>query len=166
MYLEFLYIFIDYLVILKKRVLFFEWGLPAITGVVCMVLSYGFGINSQYAIIDKSFGYVGTLLGFTLAALTLLLSIDKMKEAKEYKIDRIIHNRQATLYDLIIISYTYLIVVEGILCLSFFIAKMFDFLYIEKIAIALNALYIVLLFNVLLATIRTITDMYFILIKR
>lgn len=165
MYLEFLYIFIDYLVILKKRVLFFEWGLPAITGVVCMVLSYGFGINSQYAIIDKSFGYVGTLLGFTLAALTLLLSIDKMKEAREYKIDRIIHNRQATLYDLIIISYTYLIVVEGILCLSFFIARMFDFLYIEKIAIALNAIYIVLLFNVLLATIRTITDMYFILIK-
>lgn len=130
-----------------------------------MVLSYGFGINSQYAIIDKSFGYVGTLLGFTLAALTLLLSIDKMKEAREYKIDRIIHNRQATLYDLIIISYTYLIVVEGILCLSFFIARMFDFLYIEKIAIALNAIYIVLLFNVLLATIRTITDMYFILIK-
>ena len=166
MYLEFLYIFIDYLVILKKRVLFFEWGLPAITGVVCMVLSYGFGINSQYAIIDKSFGYVGTLLGFTLAALTLLLSIDKMKEAREYKIDRIIHNRQATLYDLIIISYTYLIVVEGILCLSFFIARMFDFLYIEKIAIALNAIYIVLLFNVLLATIRTITEMYFILIKR
>ncbi len=165
MYLEFLYIFIDYLVILKKRVLFFEWGLPAIIGVVCMVLSYGFCINSQYAIIDKSFGYVGTLLGFTLAALTLLLSIDKMKEAKEYKIDRIIHNRQATLYDLIIISYTYLIVVEGILCLSFFIARMFDFLYIEKIAIALNAIYIVLLFNVLLATIRTITDMYFILIK-
>lgn len=123
MYLEFLYIFIDYLVILKKRVLFFEWGLPAITGVVCMVLSYGFGINSQYAIIDKSFGYVGTLLGFTLAALTLLLSIDKMKEAKEYKIDRIIHNRQATLYDLIIISYTYLIVVEGILCLSFLLQK-------------------------------------------
>ena len=165
MYLEFLYIFIDYFVILKKRVLFFEWGLPTIAGAICIALSFGFGINNQFAIIDKSFGYVGTLLGFTLAALTLLLSSDKMKEAKEYKIERIIHNRQATLYDLVIISYTYLIVVEGILCLSFFIARMFDFLYIEKIAIALNAIYIVLLFNVLLATIRTITDMYFILIK-
>lgn len=166
MYLEFLYIFIDYFVILKKRVLFFEWGLPTIAGVICIALSFGFGINNQFAIIDKSFGYVGTLLGFTLAALTLLLSSDKMKEAKEYKIERIIHNRQATLYDLVIISYTYLIVVEGILCLSFFIAKLFDFLYIEKIAVVLNAIYIVLLFNVLLATIRTITDMYFILIKR
>ena len=141
-------------------------GLPAITGVVCMVLAYGFGINSQYAIIDKSFGYVGTLLGFTLAALTLLLSSDKMTEAKEYKIDRKFHNRQATLYDLVIISYTYLIVIEGILCLSFFIAKLFGFLYIEKFAIILNAIYIVLLFNILLTTIRTITDMYFILIKR
>lgn len=166
MYLEFLYIFIDYFVILKKRVLFFEWGFPALAGVVCMGLSYGFGINSQYAIIDKSFGYVGTLLGFTLAALTLLLTSDKITETKEYRIKRKIHNRQATLYDLVIISYTYLIVVEGILCLSFFIAKLFCFLYIEKIAIVLNAIYIALLFNILLATIRTITDMYFILIKR
>jgi hypothetical protein len=123
-------------------------------------------INNQYAIIEKSFGYVGTLLGFTLAALTLLLSSDKMKDAKNYLIDRMLHNRQASLYDLVVISYTYLIVVEGILCISFFFAELFDFVYIEKIAIILNSLYVVLLFNVLLATIRTITDMYFILIKR
>ena len=123
-------------------------------------------INNQYAIIEKSFGYVGTLLGFTLAALTLLLSSDKMKDAKNYLIDRMLHNRQASLYDLVVISYTYLIVVEGILCISFFFAELFDFVYIEQIAIILNSLYVVLLFNVLLATIRTITDMYFILIKR
>lgn len=123
-------------------------------------------INNQYAIIEKSFGYVGTLLGFTLAALTLLLSSDKMKDAKNYLIDRMLHNRQASLYDLVVISYTYLIVVEGILCISFFFAELFDFVYIEKIAIILNSLYVVLLFNVLLATIRIITDMYFILIKR
>ena len=166
MYLEFLYIFIDYFVLQKKRVLIFEWGLPALIGLICMAMSYVFDVNTQYAIIEKSFGYVGTLLGFTLAALTLLLSSDKMKEAKEYKINKKIHNKQASLYDLVVISYTYLIVVEGILCLSFFIAQLFEFVYIEKIAIALNAIYIVMLFNILLATIRTITDMYFILIKR
>ena len=166
MYLEFLYIFIDYFVLQKKRVLIFEWGLPAHIGLICMAMSYVFDVNTQYAIIEKSFGYVGTLLGFTLAALTLLLSSDKMKEAKEYKINKKIHNKQASLYDLVVISYTYLIVVEGILCLSFFIAQLFEFVYIEKIAIALNAIYIVMLFNILLATIRTITDMYFILIKR
>lgn len=166
MYLEFLYIFIDYFSILKRRVLLFEWGFPVMAGATCMVLSYAFDINNQYAIIEKSFGYVGTLLGFTLAALTLLLSSDKMKDAKNYLIDRMLHNRQASLYDLVVISYTYLIVVEGILCISFFFAELFDFVYIEKIAIILNSLYVVLLFNVLLATIRTITDMYFILIKR
>lgn len=166
MYFEFLYIFIDYFTIINKKVLIFEWGLPLFAGLISVVLSYGFGINTQYAIIEKSFGYVGTLLGFTLAALTLLLSSDKMKGAKEYKIEKIIHNRQASLFDLVVISYTYLIVVEGLLCLSFFIAELFDFVYIEKIAIALNIIYIVLLFNVLLTTIRTITDMYFILIKQ
>ena len=86
MYLEFLYIFIDYFSILKRRVLLFEWGFPVMAGATCMVLSYAFDINNQYAIIEKSFGYVGTLLGFTLAALTLLLSSDKMKDAKNYLI--------------------------------------------------------------------------------
>ena len=166
MYMEFLFVIYDYFAILKKRILLFEWGIPSITGVVCLILSLGFGIDSQYGIIEKSFGYVGTLLGFTLAALTLLLSCEKMKEACEYQLETLLHNRKATLYELVVVSYTYLIVVEGILCISFFIAQLFDFVYIRNIAIIMNTAYIVLLFNVLLVTIRTVADMYFILIKR
>ena len=89
-----------------------------------------------------------------------------MKEAREYQLETVLHNRRATLYELVVVSYTYLIIVEGILCVSFFIAQLFDFIYIRSIAIVLNTMYIVLLFNVLLVTIRTVADMYFILIKR
>lgn len=166
MYMEFLLVIYDYFAILKKRILLFEWSIPSIIGTVCLILSLGFGIDSQYGIIEKSFGYVGTLLGFTLAALTLLLSSEKMKEAREYQLETVLHNRKATLYELVVASYTYLIVVEGILCISFFIAQLFDFVYIRSIAIIMNTAYIVLLFNVLLVTIRTVADMYFILMKR
>ena len=104
--MEFILIIYDYFVILKKRILFFEWGIPSVAGVVCLILSFGFGIDSQYGIIEKSFGYVSTLLGFTLAALTLLLSSEKMEEAREYKIESVLHNRKATLYELVVVSYT------------------------------------------------------------
>ena len=166
MYMEFLFIVCNYFIIQKKKILLFELGIPFITGVVCLILSFGFGIDSQYGIIEKSFGYVGTLLGFTLAALTLLLSSEKIKETREYQLETVLYNRKATLYDLILTSYTYLIVVESILCISFFIVQLFDFVYIRSVAVIFNTLYIFLLFNVLLATIRTVTDMYFILIKR
>lgn len=166
MYLEFLYIFLDYFSTLKKRTIVFEWGLPILTGTTCMFLSYLLDINSQYIIIEKSFEYVGILLGFTLAALTLLLSNDKMKDARGYQTDVIIRGRKASLYDLVIISFTYLILIECFLCIGFLIAQLFNFIFIEKLAICLNSLYIILLFNILMTTIRTITDMYFILIKK
>ena len=166
MYMEFLFVIYDYFVILKKRILWFDWGIPSIIGIVCLIRSFGFGIDSQYGIIEKSFGYVGTLLGFTLAALTLLLSSEKMKEVREYQTETVLHNRKATLYELMVVSYTYLIVVEGILCISFFIAQVFDFVYIRSIAIIMNTAYIVLLFNVLSVTKRTVVDMNFIIMKR
>lgn len=165
MYLEFLIIIIDYFSIIKKSVLLFEWGIPSIVGIACLILSFVFGIDNQYEIIEKSLGYVGTLLGFTLAALTLLLSSDRIKATREYQIEKILHNHKATLYELIVISYTYLIIVEGFLCICFFIAQIFDFVYVRNIAIILNSLYIIFLFNALFTTIRTITDMYFTLIK-
>lgn len=165
MHTEFILIFIDYFSIQKKKVLLFEWIIPAIIGVLCLVLSFVFNIDKQYMIIEKSLGYIGSLLGFTMAALTLLISNNKIKDVSEYKVERVFHNREATLYDIVVASYTYLIVLEGILCISFFVAQLLNFLYFRNIAVILNSIYIVLLFNVLLVTIRIISDMYFILTK-
>lgn len=166
MHAEFILIFIDYFSIQKKKVLLFEWIIPAIIGGLCLVLSFVFNIDRQYVIIEKSLGYIGSLLGFTMAALTLLISNNKINDVSGYKVGRVIHKREATLYDIVVASYTYLIVLEGILCISFFIAQLFNFLYFRNIAVILNSIYIVLLFNVLLVTIRIISDMYFILTKK
>jgi hypothetical protein len=158
-------VFIDYLFTSKKKNLIPEWGLPILLGITCLILSFVYGINSQYYIIEHTFGFVGTLFCFTLASLNMLLGREKMKEASNYKTNIIFRGRKATLYELVIILYAYLILVEGFLCIGYVLAHIFNFVYIKAIAILLNSLYIVLLFNVLITTIRAITETYLILIR-
>lgn len=166
MYLEFLFIFIDYFSVSKKRVLLFEWLFPIVAGISVFIMSYCYGKEEPFHIIEKSVSYLGTLLGFTLAALTLLLSSDKMTEARQYQLDRKIRGHNASLYEFIVVSYSYLIIIESILCICFFIADLFSFIYVELPAAILNSLFITFVFNVLFVTIRTITDLYFILVRK
>ncbi|MBP5455760.1 MAG: hypothetical protein J6Y37_04620 [Paludibacteraceae bacterium] len=165
MNVEFLYVIGDYFSTLEKKCFVTEWVLPIMLGIGCLMLSLC-GIDTQYDVIEKSFGFVGTLFCFTLASLNMLLGRDKMKEADNYQTNIKYRNRQATLYELVVISYTYLILVEGFLCIGYIIAHMFNFVYIKFIATTLNTLYVILLFNILATTIRTISATYFILMKR
>lgn len=163
MYAEFLYVIIDYFTISKSKC--FDWLIPIILGVVCYIVDT-IDNSILFETIEKSISYIGTLLGFTLAALTLLLSTDKMTKAKVYEIGKKIRGNDASLYDQIVVSYTYLIIIEVFLCVSYFVAGMFSFIYIEWAARISNSLFIVLLFHVFFVTVKTITDMYFILTKK
>lgn len=163
MYAEFLYVIIDYFTISKSKL--FDWLIPVVMGALCFIVDI-IDNSILFETIEKSISYIGTLLGFTLAALTLLLSTDKMQEAKNHKIGKKIRGNEASLYDQIVVSYTYLIIIEGFLCVSYFVASVFSFVYIEWGARISNSLFIVLLFHIFFVTVKTITDMYFVLTKK
>lgn len=89
MYLEFLLVIADYFSTLNKRITFYEWGLPILLGITSGILSFVNNGNVLYNIIQNSVPIIATLLGFTLAALTLFLTGNaKIEEAKSYLTDK------------------------------------------------------------------------------
>lgn len=166
MYFEFLFVIGDYISTLTKRVALYEWGIPMVLGITSGVLSFLNEDNLLYSVIQNAVPVIATLLGFTLAALTLFLTGNsKIDEAKKYMTEKKVSGKRISLYKLIVISYSYLILIETILCIGYYIGILFPFIYNIYVCVGLNTIFIVLMLNVLLSTIRSITDLYFVITR-
>ena len=166
MYFEFIFVIGDYISTLNKRVALYEWGIPVVLGITSGVLSYLNDANLLYNVIQSAVPIIATLLGFTLAALTLFLTGNsKIEDAKKYMTEKKMSGKKISLYKLIVISYSYLILIETILCIGYYIGILFPFIYNIYVCVGLNTIFIVLMLNVLLSTIRSITDLYFVITR-
>ena len=167
MYFEFLFVIVDYFSTLNKRIAIYEWGLPILLGITSGILSFVNNNNVLYNIIQNSEPIIATLLGFTLAALTLFLTGNsKIEETKNFITKKKISGKPISLYRLIIVSYSYLILVETILCVGFYIASLFPYNTNLYICITANSIFIIVMFNTFFTTIRSISDLYFIITKK
>lgn len=165
MYCEFIFVLIDYFSSIDKRIAIYEWAIPAILGcAIGWYAMYSDNINLPYEAIKELMAFLATLLGFTLAALTLFLT-GRVEHTKKYLTNKMIRGKNISLYRLTIISYSYIIIIEAFLCLGFYISRTFDFTINQHVALSTNCFFIVITLNVLLATIRTITDLYLIITK-
>ena len=166
MYFEFLFVIGDYISTLTKRVAIYEWGIPVVLGIASGVLSYLNDTNLLYNVIQSAVPIIATLLGFTLAALTLFLTGNsKIEDAKKYKTEKKISGKKISLYKLIVVSYSYLILIETILCIGYYIGILFPFINNVYVCVGFNTIFIVLMLNVLFSTIRSITDLYFVITR-
>lgn len=166
MYLEFLLVIADYFSILNKRIAIYEWGIPIILGITSGVFAI-YNDVSLYSVVQNSVPVIATLLGFTLAALTLFLTGNsKIEEAKNYITNKKILGKPISLYRLIVVNYSYLILVETILCISFYIASLFPYVSNQFVCTIVNSVFIIVMFNSFFSTIRSITDLYFIITKK
>lgn len=166
MYFEFLFVIGDYISTLTKRVAIYEWGIPVVLGITSGVLSYLNDANLLYNVIQSAVPIIATLLGFTLAALTLFLTGNsKIEDAKKYLTEKKVSGKRISLYKLIVISYSYLILIETILCIGYYIGILFPFISNMYVCVGLNTIFIVLMLNVLFSTIRSITDLYFVITR-
>lgn len=166
MYFEFLFVIGDYISTLSKRVAIYEWGIPVVLGITSGVLSYLNDANLLYNVIQSAVPIIATLLGFTLAALTLFLTGNsKIEDAKKYMTEKKVSGKRISLYKLIVISYSYLILIETILCIGYYIGILFPFINNIYICVGINTIFIVLMLNVLFSTIRSITDLYFVITR-
>lgn len=166
MYFEFLFVIGDYFSTLTKRVAIYEWGIPVVLGITSGILSYLNEANLLYDVIQSTVPIIATLLGFTLAALTLFLTGNsKIEEAKKYMTEKKVSGKRISLYKLIVISYSYLILIETILCIGYYIGILFPFISNMYVCVGINTIFIVLMLNVLFSTIRSITDLYFVITR-
>ena len=165
--MEFLFVIVDYFSTLNKRTAFYEWGIPLIIGITSGILSFINNDKVPYNIIQNSVPIIATLLGFTLAALTLFLTGNsKLEESKNFITNKKILGKPISLYQLIVISYSYLILIETILCISFHIASLFPYINNQYFCTIANTIFIIAMFNTLFVTIRSISDLYFIITKK
>lgn len=165
MYCEFIFILIDYISSINKRISIYEWGIPIVLSVIIgWSAIHSDKTNLPYEVIKELIVFLTTLLGFTLAALTLFLT-GRVEKTKTYITNKMIRGKNISLYRLTIISYSYIIIVEAFLCLVFYTSKALGIVVNPHVALFVNCCFMALTFNVLLATIRTITDLYLIITK-
>lgn len=166
MYLEFVFVILDYFSTLTKRIAFYEWGIPLILGITSGLFSFWNSPNLLYNVIKEAIPIIATLLGFTLAALTLFLTGNsKIEEAKRFLTEKRIAGKKISLYKLIVVSYSYLILIETILCIGYYIGTLFPYVNNMYICTVLNTIFIIFMLNVLFSTIRSITDLYFVITR-
>ena len=164
MYVEFFFVVLHYYSTLTRRDFLFELVLP-------FAISFAFGVfglsDNHTEVISDSLSLLRVLLGFTMATLALFLTKNPhVSETKEYMTDRMLMGKKISLYKYIILSFAYLIISETLIQIIFFVYQLSPIRFVGQFLLIVKLLYIFIFFHILLATVRVITETYFVLIKQ
>lgn len=163
MYLEFLFVLFFYIISLKCRDFLLEIVIPAGIALAYYFLSQ----NAHEDILKESLSFLRILLGFTMASLALFLTKNpNLEEVMQCMTERYVNNKQLSLYEYIVLSFTYLIIIESFIHFFYFLYKLRPIGLSLDMEFILKAVYVYLFFHILLATIRAITEVYQTLIGR
>lgn len=170
MYLEFLLLIADYYRTVSKRIFFFEWLIPFLTGIgVFLLLFFGSSTSATIVFKDNAINLLGILVGFSITIITILTTgqgqnLNEIKN-KETKIE--INNKKITLFRLLLINFTYSVIIEVALIITCLIYP----LLIDNIDFSKNIKYVgfsilvFLILHIMLLTMRNLSDFYLILVK-
>lgn len=170
MYLEFILLISDYYRTISKRIFLYEWLLPFIIGIgIFLLLYFGSSTSATTVFKDNAINLLGILVGFSITIITILTTgqgqnLDEIKN-KETKIE--INKQKITLFRLLLINFTYSVVIE----IGLIIICLIYPLLIDNIEIDTNLKYfgfstlVFLILHIMLLTMRNLTDFYLILVK-
>jgi hypothetical protein len=170
MYLEFLLLIADYFRTVSKRIFLFEWLFPFIVGIsIFLLLLFGSSTSATIVFKDNAINLLGILVGFSITVITILTTGQgqNLDEIKEKKTKIKINNELITLFRLLLINFTYSVIIEVALIIICLIYP----LIIDNIKINENIKYVgfstlvFLILHIMLLTMRNLTDFYLILIK-
>jgi len=170
MYLEFFILIVDYFRTLNKRIIIYEWLLPLVLGlIIFFLLKIGANVNATKIFKDNSINLLGILAGFSITIITILTTghSRNLEQIKKVETKVKIGNNKVTLYRLLLINFTYSVILEAFLiifCLTYP-------LVLSNLEIPIIGKYVVfsvlvfLIIHVLLLTIRNLTDFYLIITR-
>lgn len=170
MYLEFLLLISDYFRTVSRRVFYFEWVLPFLIGIgTFLLLAVGATTSATIVFKDNAINLLGILVGFSITIITILTTGQgqNLDEIKNAKTNIKINNENITLFRLLLINFTYSVIVE----VGLIIVCLIYPLLIENININQNLKYfgfsflVFLILHIMLLTMRNLTDFYLILVK-
>ncbi|MCP4054354.1 MAG: hypothetical protein GY739_15100 [Mesoflavibacter sp.] len=170
MYLEFLLLIADYFRTVSRRVFIFEWLIPLFIGIgVFLLLFFGTTTSATIVFKDNAINLLGILVGFSITIITILTTGQgqNLDEIKNKKTKIKINKEKITLFRLLLINFTYSVIVE----VGLIIVCLIYPLLIENIKFSQNLKYagfsvlVFLIIHIMLLTIRNLTDFYLILVK-
>jgi hypothetical protein len=162
MHFSFLFIIQDYLSMLSTKGIIMEYVCPLIIAMLSCVFG---SCETQYHYIEQVVPFIGGLLGFTLAALTLLATSEFIrKKTVDYGTSYKINGRCCSMYKLILISFSYQIIQEAILCIAYYLSLLYDIHICDLLRGLVNTVFISLSLSVLFATLRMVAMLYLIVI--
>lgn len=170
MYLDFIILFSDYFRTLNRRILLFEWVLPAFLS-LCFFCSLRLN-NSEKNLMayrENIISLFGVLIGFSITIITLLLTAnnDNIKILQNNLTKNKLGRRQLSLYEMMIMNFSYSIVMEVFVIVAnlFFPAlnAHLQFCFTTKLILfSINSLFVL---HILLLNVRNISDLYFSLVS-
>jgi hypothetical protein len=169
LYLEFLYPITDYFRTLKRNEAYFELAMPLICAIlVNLFILTNINLEKLGSFIGYIINFLAILVGFSITAVTILSSESgqRFEILRKMETDRKIGNKPIHGYQLILITFIYVILVEFFTLaynLIYYLSWMNGiFISYYKIIISIN---IFLMFHVIALNIRNITNFYFIFWK-
>jgi hypothetical protein len=130
--------------------------------------NYNFEVFFKFK--ESSLNILGVLLGISIAIITILVTGGgkNLEQIRNVKTPVKINNKQVSLYELLLINFSYTIVIEIFVILSCLILPLFTkfILFSNEIKITLYGFLVFLTIQILLVTIRNITDFYLIVSKK
>jgi len=171
MYLEFLLLITDYFRTLSFRIVLYEIIVPMLVSLAIFFLLF-FGENLiGFSDFNQSvLTLLGVLSGFSITIITILntSNSNNIEEIKKRMTVYQIGNKKISLFVLLIINFTYSVVVELLLiivCLFYpFLIANVDMNFNFKLGCF--SLLCGVVVHILLLTIRNLTDFYFILLRK
>ena len=169
MYLEFIILIFDYFKTLNSRIVVYEIIIPLIVSIlVFFSLLLGKNTSVCFTFGKNALTLLGILLGFSITIITILTTGNSknLVAIQKKQTKHSIGTTKVTLFNLLLINFTYSVVLEIIFVLLLypFVLANFSISLISKIIV-----FSILtggVIHVLLLTMRNLTDFYLILIKK
>lgn len=170
MYLEFFLLFLDYFKTLNKRVFIYEWVFPLIVSFILFFLNCRYDLSSFKIFKENSINILGVLLGFSIAIITIITtgSGKNIEGIKNEKTNFRKNNVNLSLYDLILINFTYSVILEILVLINCLLIPLLSNLFEinHRIKLIMYSTMVFLVLHILLLTMRNLTDFYLIITKK
>lgn len=169
MYLEFIFVILDYFKTINRAIIVYEWLIPFVASVAVFICLIYWDVFSK-EIAGHLVTLLGVLIGFSITGLSVI-SIGSNKIIEQLKATlakpkiKISHS-YVNLYQLHIINFSYSVFIQVVALISCLSLLLLQDLFLKEVLLKLLLCFVLMLiFHVLLLTVRNISNTYFILIR-
>lgn len=166
MNIDFRFIIIDYWKMQDVRTKLVILWFPLLVIVGGLIASFVAGKDFFASNVGKTYSVLIPLLALMLTGITLLTNWKSNPELREYDTNRSLRKEHVSLYEYMVINYSYVIVFDLLLLLSYVIAGLFPDVTCFLWGLIMNALFTFCVLHLLLVMLINIGDLFFVLTKK